>query len=246
MIYAIGDIHGKGSLLKQLHAKIIEDIEAVGDEQNTIVFLGDYIDRGSQNVMVIDFIRNLRDTDNIQYKYIIGNHESIFKEAMENPTNPFFVRMWTQNGGNSFLTEVKMDFQHFHYAWPWHIWLQWLSLNGRDYYETEDYVFVHGGLDRRVERMNRQEPEVLRWARFQDADWYKDYPKMVIHGHTPGSYPVVDNNRINVDTSWAYAERPVSNLTAVALPNRKTEGVEPRFIEAETPYFVEIKKSEFA
>ena len=246
MIYAIGDIHGKGDLLKRLYTEILNDIEITGDDNNTIVFLGDYIDRGCQNVMVIDFLRLLRDSAKIEHKYIFGNHEAIFKEAMENPRNPFFVRMWTQNGGQTFLNEVGMDFTYFYEVWPWHIWLQWLSLNARDYYETDDYVFVHGGLDIRVERMNRQQPETLRWARFLDKDWYASFPKMVIHGHTPGAEPKVDKNRINVDTSWAYTERPVSNLTAVALPNKRDdENAPPRFIVVEEPYVVTAPKSDF-
>jgi len=45
-IYAIGDIHGQLDLLKELHGYILEDATAAGERNITIVYLGDYIDRG--------------------------------------------------------------------------------------------------------------------------------------------------------------------------------------------------------
>lgn len=235
MIYAIGDIHGKGDLLVALYNAILADIESHGDSENTIVFIGDYIDRGSQNRMVLDFLRNLEDTPNLTHVMLRGNHEMLFKEAMLNPRHPFFVKMWVNNGGAAFLQETGMDFTYFNETFPWQHYVNWMDRRLDDYYETDDYVFVHGGLDKRIERMNRQEAETLRWARFTDKDHYSDYHKMVIHGHTPNADPIVDNNRINVDTSWSYGKYPgILNLTAVVLPNRRDDKFfPPRFLQVE-------------
>ena len=47
LIYAIGDIHGRADLLALLLAKIAADAARGKDaERRTLVFLGDYIDRG--------------------------------------------------------------------------------------------------------------------------------------------------------------------------------------------------------
>ena len=44
-VYCIGDIHGQLSLLQQLHQAIVEDAASYQAEK-TLVYLGDYIDRG--------------------------------------------------------------------------------------------------------------------------------------------------------------------------------------------------------
>lgn len=235
MIYAIGDIHGKFDLLQALYNSIKLDIEECGDKENTIVFLGDYIDRGRQNCQVLDFIKNLESNDNLKHIFIRGNHEDIFIDAMENPRKQAYVSMWVNNGGREFLEEVGMDFDYFNETFAWHQYVNWMKYRLDDYYETEDYIFVHGGLDIRKPKMKDQEPEYLHWARFTDFNWYKSFHKMVIHGHTPRSDPQVDANRVNVDTSWSYTKyKGISNLTAVALPNRRDDVFKPpRFIQAE-------------
>ena len=45
-IYSIGDIHGRSDLLEKLLKKIQEDAKKKLVRNNTIIFLGDYIDRG--------------------------------------------------------------------------------------------------------------------------------------------------------------------------------------------------------
>tara|TARA_A100001015_G_scaffold260705_1_gene305660 strand:- start:1674 stop:1862 length:189 start_codon:yes stop_codon:yes gene_type:complete len=50
--YAIGDIHGCYKLLVNIMGKIESDIN--NDINNTLIFLGDYIDRGKDSKKVID------------------------------------------------------------------------------------------------------------------------------------------------------------------------------------------------
>lgn len=51
-IYCIGDVHGRADLLQQLHEKILADaIDYAG--KKTIVYLGDYVDRGDQSRQAI-------------------------------------------------------------------------------------------------------------------------------------------------------------------------------------------------
>lgn len=235
MIYAIGDIHGKYDLLKRLYARVLKDIERVGDRDNTIVFLGDYIDRGYQNREVLYFLKNLEDLEGIEHVFLRGNHEEIFKSAMEHPRDPWRVKMWVNNGGQSFLNECEMDFTYFVETFPWPSYVNWMDYKLENYYETEDYIFVHGGVDVRRPTMKDQEKELLYWARFENLNHYENFHKLVVHGHTPHADPVVDKNRINVDTSWSYSKYPgIVNLTAVALPNRRDDGNHPpRFITVE-------------
>lgn len=54
MTYAVGDIHGEVTLLKQLLALLPYR------EQDTLVFLGDYLDRGEDSVVTIQTLRALK------------------------------------------------------------------------------------------------------------------------------------------------------------------------------------------
>jgi serine/threonine protein phosphatase 1 len=241
MLYAIGDIHGQFDLLQSLYASIRKDIEEVGDEHNVIVFLGDYIDRGSQNVQVLQFLMTLRNEPGVEHVFIYGNHEDLFVHALEHQLVPIYNRMWTQNGGQAFLDEVGMDWDYFRITYQWEKYVNWMKTKLDLYYETEDYVFVHGGVDIRIEDMRDQNEESLMWARHMQKDWYRTYHKMVIHGHTPQHDPYVDINRVNVDTSWSYAKHTGQlHLTAVVLPNRRADG-EPRFIQAVKPLELKAK-----
>lgn len=234
MIYAIGDIHGQYDLLRELYTTILRHMEAAGDKDNTIVFLGDYVDRGSQNQKVLDFLIHLESGPGLKHIFLKGNHEQIFINAMENPLVRFHVHMWLNNGGAAFLKEAGMNFDYFNHTFPWVPYVRWMKIRTDLYHETEDYVFAHGGLDIRKPNMKEQDDEYLMWARHTDKNWYRTFPKMVVHGHTPNANPQVDINRINVDTSGLHS--PNLNrrcLTAVALPNRRYEShLEPEFLTA--------------
>lgn len=233
MYYAVGDIHGHFDLVKKLYTEMLRHIELSGDRDNVIVFLGDYIDRGKQNRQTLDFLMGLENFPGVEHVFLRGNHEDIFTEAMEFPRNLYARRMWVENGGQAFLNEMKMDFDYFNNTFPWHQYVRWFKYRTEHWYETEDYVFVHGGLDIRVSDMKAQDKDSLLWARHTKKDAYQSFHKMVIHGHTPQTDPQVDINRINVDTSWSYSKYPNRKLTAVALPTMNYPGMVPHFIQVE-------------
>ena len=54
-IFAVGDIHGCYEKLRRLMERLPYD-----PEQDTLVFLGDYIDRGSQSKEVINYLCQLK------------------------------------------------------------------------------------------------------------------------------------------------------------------------------------------
>src|SRR5438552_6447655 len=48
-VYAIGDIHGRSDLLREINQMIHEDAYACQAPRNLVVYLGDYVDRGPQS-----------------------------------------------------------------------------------------------------------------------------------------------------------------------------------------------------
>jgi serine/threonine protein phosphatase 1 len=165
-----GDIHGCLSALDAV-------LTSVAPRQNDwLIFLGDYIDRGSQSAKVLDRLIQLR----MQHQTIMlmGNHEQMLLGAR---TNPLLHREWIANGGDTTLSsygsrnKTLQDIPAAH-------WTFMASLPM--YYETGSHIFVHAGVDP-VLTMNRQPEYTLLWERFSDPLPHVS-GKTVICGHTPG------------------------------------------------------------
>ena len=85
---AIGDIHGCNTALETL-------IEFVGlRSDDTIVFLGDYVDRGPDSAAVLDFVIDLMKTHNVIP--LRGNHELMMLDSREKKS---WLHSWLQYGG---------------------------------------------------------------------------------------------------------------------------------------------------
>ena len=75
-----------------------------------------------------------------------------------------------------------------------------------------DYFFAHAGVRPNVP-LDQQEPHDLLWIREPFLSSEADHGRVVVHGHTPTSAPVVRHNRIGVDTGACYG----GALTALVL-----------------------------
>ena len=71
--YVIGDIHGCAEELRRL----IDALPLRGGD--SVVFLGDYIDRGPDSAAVVAYLISLRQQlDGIEWVFLKGNHEDMF------------------------------------------------------------------------------------------------------------------------------------------------------------------------
>ena len=198
-IYAIGDIHGKLSLLRQLYHKIRED--AAGREgPHTVVFLGDYIDRGEDSKGVLDFIMT-KPFPGFKHVFIRGNHEDMMIETYHSQeidtdthgTQPAY-NVWVLNGflhtAKSFVPEDE-NLTNTEWAEKAHRtiipYAEWLKDNTVPYYECGKYIFVHAGLDPLANKLEDTRPGVFTWVRYAFLNLSKSpiEGKFVIHGHTP-------------------------------------------------------------
>lgn len=204
-IFAIGDIHGCADRLDRLMEKIPVD------EEDTLVFIGDYIDRGPDPRGVVDRILRIRETHR-NVVCLTGNHEQLFLD--------YYVRgrgeeTFLYNGGMSTLISygfrpggarddlrIPSEHQAFYEGLP-------------IFFETSDYIFVHAGLRPGIPLAGQSAFDLV-WIREEFIYSDYDFGKRVIFGHTPLSfdYPYNDVRKIGVDTGAVYGGR----LSCVELP----------------------------
>lgn len=202
--YAIGDVHGMSDMLESLMKAIHDDW--VGDDiakslPATLVFLGDYIDRGPNSRRVLEIVRTYPG-DSVA---LVGNHEEMMLQSLARHSQDDYQH-WIGNGGQATLdsyTNGPYDEQLMRDV----EWLDTLPY----IHEAEDIIFVHGGIDPRVWPIHDRESCLwTRSARFFDSrNW--DNPdlagKLVVHGHTPvffGELYRSRGQRVNCDYGAVY------------------------------------------
>jgi serine/threonine protein phosphatase 1 len=207
-IFAIGDIHGCAQKLREL----IELI-AANHEKDTLIFIGDYIDRGSSNREAVDYVLQLKQ----EFKNVVcllGNHEQMLLNYLEGENE----EMYLYNGGKFTLSDYgikssdspdvrkkKIPEEHL---------LFYQSL--LPYHQTKDYIFVHAGLIPGIS-IDKQTIDDLLWVRYKFIDSDYNFGRRVIFGHTPMSNPLIMENKIGVDTGAVYGGK----LTCLELPEVK-------------------------
>jgi serine/threonine protein phosphatase 1 len=202
-IFAIGDIHGCYDRLKTLMGKIPIDCS-----RDTLVFIGDYIDRGPHSVEVVDYLIHLKKRVP-EVIFLKGNHEDMLDKFLNGADRFTYLLNGGQQTLDSYLTKPVQS--EFFPIPPDHMEF-FKSL--RLFYETEEFIFVHAGLRPRVP-LKSQNTEDLLWIRNKFVSTKYDFGKRVIFGHTPLKKPLVEPNKIGIDTGAVYG----NVLTCVQLPD---------------------------
>ena len=208
-IYAIGDIHGRLDLLTDLLAQVAADAKRhPADQRRELVFLGDYIDRGTQSRGVIDALLDLAWPE-FTPTFLMGNHEEAMLEFLDEQTDG---AGWLTYGGLETLLSYGVAIRRLptdsasaaemrdalRAAVPArHIdFMRRCALS----HVEGDYVFVHAGVrpGRSLEQQNRQD---LLWIREEFLRAPAALPgKVVVHGHTICDAPQDLGHRIDIDT----------------------------------------------
>ena len=201
-IFAIGDIHGCYDQLKTLVEKIPIDFS-----RDTLLFIGDYIDRGPQSAEVVDYLIKLKKRVP-EVIFLKGNHEDMLDKFLSGDDRFTYLL----NGGQQTLDSyLKRPAQPDLFPIPPDHLEFFKSL--RLYYETKEFIFVHAGLRPRTP-LKTQNTEDLLWIRDNFISSKYDFGKRVIFGHTPLKKPLVEPNKIGIDTGAVYGNA----LTCVQLP----------------------------
>ncbi len=88
-IFAVGDIHGCLDKLISLMAIIDIDLK-----KDTLVFIGDYIDRGPDSKEVVDYLIDLGQRED-RVVFLKGNHELMLEDYLSGADRLTFL----YNGG---------------------------------------------------------------------------------------------------------------------------------------------------
>ena len=165
---AIGDIHGCAVALDTL----LEEIQPRPND--TIIGLGDYVDRGPESSRVIEILVGL--VSHCRLVPLIGNHEIMMFKAISDPKN---FDYWVQFGGDTTLASYGNSIKNI----PQHH-LTFLSHCVR-YHETQNRFFVHANYEPDTP-LAEQPDELLFWEHIREfAPPLHFSGKTAIVGHTP-------------------------------------------------------------
>ena len=201
-IFVVGDIHGCFEKLIALMDKLPIDYN-----QDKLIFIGDYIDRGPGSFEVVRYLIELKKLkpDTV---YIKGNHEDMLQNYLDG-SDRFTYQL---NGGQQTLDEYlnRSDSKDEFPIPSDHLeFFNSLQL----YHQTEDYIFVHAGLRENVPLESQAKMDLL-WIRDEFIHSEFNFGKRVIFGHTPFKEPLLQPNKIGIDTGAVYGNL----LTCVQLP----------------------------
>ncbi|GEM48759.1 metallophosphoesterase [Deinococcus cellulosilyticus] len=211
-LFVLSDIHGRLKEMLHLlhsHGLIDEQVNFTG-KNHTLVFLGDYTDRGEHGKEVLDVVMRLCDQAPEQVHALLGNHDlmllaaALHADHREKEATYTLKDFWLNNGGQ------KRDLKHLK---PHHIeWLQGLPV----LLKLGEYLFMHADSlmylrhGRNIRDVNWFFHQVMRqgdgglWSQlieeFTERRVFFQNPALIqpvlaafggsclIHGHTPIHY----------------------------------------------------------
>jgi serine/threonine protein phosphatase 1 len=191
--FAIGDIHGDLAALQTLFARLPQLVP--GD---TLVFLGDYIDRGPDSAGVVAWLRELAASTAAKVVFLRGNHEDAWLQIVDTGWPEFILprgngclesyrsfKGLAVPAADEMPTPEEMDEMCDGRFLPEDVvaWMKEL----RWFYEDEHAIYVHAGIKREKDRFPHPSevdpPRALLWLR--DRDFFEHYSgKLVVFGHT--------------------------------------------------------------
>jgi len=224
--FVIGDIHGRCG---QLHS-LLEMLPR--ESSDTLVFIGDLIDRGADVPGCVDHVMNLCRNDPDKTICLRGNHEQMLLDFVDD-SNLIWMdestgsdQTFAQYTGVPLGRKTQEDFEASRALIGERIpseqieFFRSLPL----YHEDDHALYVHAGLEA-GKHPRDSSPHALLWTR--DQDFYRNYHgKPCVFGHTPTAFlPLrgrlgrhgiyLCNSAIGIDTGYDVH----SPLTCLSLPD---------------------------
>lgn len=183
-IFAIGDVHGCHRALATLLGMLAL---TAGD---TVIFLGDLVDRGPSSKQVVSHVLSLQQSCKVVV--ITGNHEEMMRDAI---SGHGLFNAWLDVGGQATLDSYGGSVDDIP---PDHIRF---LVSSTSFYETNRDIFVHASLEPDISLRN-QTSDFLRWKHLGGSERPHISGKRVICGHTSQTdgVPLVFDGWACIDT----------------------------------------------
>lgn len=198
-LFAIGDIHGCPDELRA----ILNAIAPRGGD--TVVFVGDYVDRGPSSRDVVEQLIELA-RGPAECVFLKGNHEDMMLSFLGLPGH--YGDSFLFNGGASTLDSYGVrepDVSHAIEHLP-ERHTEFLSRLSTSYLRPP-YLFVHAGVVPTL-HLEEQQVEDLLWIRQEFIFNPHVLDSIVIFGHTPMRGVMLDlPYKIGIDTGLVYGGR---------------------------------------
>lgn len=196
-VIAVGDIHGNLQALDDLLDQV--EFELAGGD--TMVFLGDIIDRGPDSRACIERILDLRRTTRAEVVGILGNHEQWMLETCRDFTRHSWIlgmeamatiesysaeaatklaERIADLGPRVILEKVRLPYELFFDAMPAEHMAFLCGL--RTFFRAPEGVFIHGGMDPADGKAEEQSTEHLIWGAEGFPDHYEGEDR-IVYGH---------------------------------------------------------------
>ena len=225
--FVVGDIHGRCAQLLNLLDMLPRD-----PKTDTLVFLGDLIDRGADAPGCVDHILRLCRENPERVICLRGNHEQMLLDFLDEQSTIWLTpvtggeRTFEQYTGLPVHVRSEADLEEMRRVFAESLPVEHLEFMQRlpFYYEDDHAIYVHAGLDDGKHPRDSSQVSLL-WMR--DMDFYKNYRgKPCIFGHTPtpllplrgrlGRHGIyISHSAVGLDTGYNHQ----SPLSCLSLPD---------------------------
>lgn len=180
--FVVGDVHGKIGFLTDL-------LTNWDETQQQLIFLGDVIDRGEDSKSCLELVRNLVAEKNALC--LMGNHERMLLAWLREPEERY--GHYQRNGGDTTINSLL--------GRPLHTPVDAVADARRVldrqgeliafvktcpyFVETEEYIFVHAGLDLTLDDWRQTSNHDKVWLRTPFHEAKNTTGKTIVFGHTP-------------------------------------------------------------
>jgi serine/threonine protein phosphatase 1 len=206
-LYIVGDIHGCREELRQLLNLIDTNIT----RKDTLVFLGDYVDRGPDSCGVIQDLIDRKNMSKIKHVFLKGNHEDMLLNSASSSWLKYGGKETLQSYGNKSIPKNHEEFFN----------------NLELYYQQGGVVCVHAGINPNL-NLKDQKPDLMLYSR-EHVNYNGTYKnnEFVVFGHSPSEEPIIRRNHVGIDTGCVFggyltclvcdAEKPRESIRYISV-----------------------------
>ena len=192
-IFVVSDVHGHASILKSALDSAGYEPE---NENHLLISCGDYFDRGEENCEVLKFFERQKNAVLLR-----GNHEDLLLKLLESGKilphhyiNGTFVTL-ENFFGKYFLDPVVNQVNFAGHTRTVDRLCEFIE-DTRDFFETENYIFVHGWLPSGASSLSKiRAASAAQWSNARWVKWTEKYDgtapiegKTLVCGHMPTFY----------------------------------------------------------